>query len=162
RAIKAVRADIKANLLALKLFKDSPAVAFRVQGQVLLGASRLSLLALVPMAIMLVPVSLILGQLALWYEAKPLSVDEETVVTLVLNRDPQPSDTLIVPAGVEVTLDGISIASKREKCWRIKATANGQHRLLFYADGAPVEKELAVGDGLMRVSIERPGWVWYD
>ena len=29
-------------------------------------------------------------------------------------------------------------------------------------DGQPVEKELAVGDGFMRVSAERPGWCWSD
>ncbi|HMF14070.1 MAG TPA: hypothetical protein VKE94_17260, partial [Gemmataceae bacterium] len=37
-AIKRVRADIKANLLALKLFKESALVALDAQGRILSGA----------------------------------------------------------------------------------------------------------------------------
>ena len=68
RAIKRVRDDIKANLLALKLFKDSTAAVWQAQGRLLLGAGWLLVLALVPMAVMIVPVTLILGQLSLWYQ----------------------------------------------------------------------------------------------
>src|SRR6516164_5748341 len=39
RAIRRVRNDINAELLALKLFKDSPLVALRAQGRILLGAA---------------------------------------------------------------------------------------------------------------------------
>ena len=85
RAIKAVRGDIKAHLLSLKLFKDSASVALRAPGRILLGAFRLLALAVVPMLVMLVPVCLILAQLALWYQARPLRVGEDAVLTLTLN-----------------------------------------------------------------------------
>src|SRR5437660_7334437 len=68
RGIKGVRDDINAHLLALKLVKDSTSVCLRAQGRILLGALRLFVLAVVPMLIMAVPVCLILGQLALWYQ----------------------------------------------------------------------------------------------
>ena len=55
RAIKRVRNDIDANLLALKLFKDSTRVALRAQGRILLGAGRLFVLAVVPMLVMACP-----------------------------------------------------------------------------------------------------------
>src|SRR5689334_24491944 len=71
RAIKRVRDDINANLLALKLFKESAAVALQAQGRLLVGAARLFVLALVPMAVMAVPVTLALGQLSLWYQQRP-------------------------------------------------------------------------------------------
>src|SRR5580704_2335585 len=51
RAIKRVRDDINANMLALKLFKDSAWVAIRAQGGLLVGAVRLFVLALVPVAV---------------------------------------------------------------------------------------------------------------
>ena len=34
--------------------------------------------------------------------------------------------------------------------------------MIFSVDGRPVSKELAIGDGLMRVSPERPGRNWAD
>src|SRR5262245_32425105 len=85
RAIKAVRSDIKANLLALKLFKESPWVTLRAQGRVLWGALRSVALAVVPLLVMAVPVCLLLGQVALWYQVRPLPVGEEAVITVKLN-----------------------------------------------------------------------------
>ena len=72
RAIKRVRNDINANLLALKLFKDSAGWRFGRRGASCCGAGRLFVLAVVPMLVMAVPVTLLLGQLALWYQARPL------------------------------------------------------------------------------------------
>ena len=83
-AIKRVRNDIKANLLALSLFKDSIPVSLRSQGRILCAAGRLLGLALIPMLVMLVPMCLLLGQLAAWYQARPLHIDEPVVVTVRL------------------------------------------------------------------------------
>ncbi|MBL8848184.1 MAG: hypothetical protein JNG89_00790, partial [Planctomycetaceae bacterium] len=83
-AILRTRNQIKANLLALSLFKDSMAVSLRAQGRILLNAGRLLALSLVPMLIMFVPMCLLLGQLAVWYQARPLPVGSEAVVTAQL------------------------------------------------------------------------------
>ena len=108
RAIKRVRNDINANLLALKLFKDSTRVSLRAQGRILQGAFWLFVLAIVPMLVMVVPVTLLLGQLGLWYQARPLRVGEDAVITLKLNGDAgsawpavslQPTDTVEVAVG---------------------------------------------------------------
>src|SRR5262249_9768491 len=84
RAIKRVRDEVDANLLALKLFKDSTSVTLRSQARIVVGAFRLMLLAIVPMLVMALPVTLLLGQLSLWSQARPLRVDEKAVVTLAL------------------------------------------------------------------------------
>ncbi len=70
RALKRARQDIRANLLAVKLFHDSLAVGLRAQGRVLAAALRLLLLAIVPILAMLLPMTLVLSQLALWYQAR--------------------------------------------------------------------------------------------
>src|SRR6516162_8348647 len=85
RAIKRVRDDISANLLALKLFKDSTSVALRAQGRMLADAFWLLIYAIVPMLVMVVPVTLVLAQLALWYQARPLRIGEDAVVTARLD-----------------------------------------------------------------------------
>jgi hypothetical protein len=165
RAIQQVRDDINAHLLALKLFKDSASVAVRAQGRIFLGAFRLFVLALVPMAIMAVPVTLVLGQLALWYQSRPLRVGEDAVLTLKLNGDiesPWPDVRLQPTDALETTLGPVRVLSKRSVCWNIKARESGYHRLVLHVDGWAVDKELAVGDGFMRVSTQRPGWSWSD
>ena len=62
QAIRQTRNSIKANLLSLSLFKDNVWLSLRAQGRILLSAFRLSLLAVVPMLVMLVPMCLLLGQ----------------------------------------------------------------------------------------------------
>ena len=56
------------------------------------GAFRLFVLALVPMLVMIVPVLLLLGQLSLWYQPRPLRVGEEAVVALKLSGEPRRPD----------------------------------------------------------------------
>jgi len=161
RAIKAVRADIQAHLLALKLFKDNTQVILQTQGRIFSGAGRLFVLAVVPMLVMAIPVTLLLGQLALWYQARPLRVGEEAVVTMKLNGSPGttwPNIYLEPTDAVEVTIGPVRVFSKHEICWEIKGRKQGYHELVFQVDGLTIRKEIAIGDGFMRVSKQRPGW----
>jgi hypothetical protein len=165
RAIKQVKDDIKANLLALKLFKDSASVALRAQGRILLNAVWLLVFAVVPMLVMVVPVLLILGQLALWYQSRPLRVGEEAVVTLKLNGNAESTsaEARLQPTdAIETIVGPVCARSKGEICWNIQAREKGYHRLVFQVGAVTGEKELAIGDGFLRVSTLRPGWRWSD
>jgi len=165
RAIKRVRDDIDAHVLALKLFKDSASVTLRAQGRLLHGACRLFVLAIVPILVMIVPVCLILGQLALWYQFRPLGVGEEAVITLALNEDraPEVPDVILRPCGgIETLVGPVRVQSQREVCWNVKAKASGYYCLEFQAGLQTAVKELAIGDDFMRVSRLRPAWHWSD
>jgi hypothetical protein len=162
-AIARVRNEINAHLLALKLFKDSARVSLRAQGRVLRGAFWLFVFAIVPMVVMALPVTLLLGQLALWYQARPLRVGEESVVTLKLNGDAAaawPAVSLRPSSAVAITVGPVRVRSKREVCWNVRALEEGSHHLVFQVGDQPTSKELAIGDGFLRVSTERPGWDW--
>jgi uncharacterized membrane protein (DUF106 family) len=164
-AIKRARDDISANLLALKLFKDSTSVALLAQGRVLLGAGRLMILAVVPMLVMALPVCLVLGQLSLWYQLRALQVGEEAVITLLLNENQAtswPSVSLVPTRAVEVVTGPVRVLSKREVCWNVKAIEKGNHRLEFQVGDQTAGKEIAISDGFTRVSKLRPGWHWAD
>jgi hypothetical protein len=165
KAIQRVRNDIDANLLALKLFKDSARVALRSQGRVLRGAFGLMIFALVPMLAMAVPVTLLLGQLSLWYQARPLHVGEDSVITLKLNGDaknPLPTVKLEPTPAVDVNVGPVRVLSKGQVCWNVRAKESGLHHMAFQVGDQSVEKELAVGNGFMRVSALRPGWDWSE
>ncbi len=165
RAIQRVRDDINAHLLALKLFKDSASVILQAQGRVFRGAFFLVLFSVVPMLVMLVPVSLLLVQLALWYQAQPMKRGEETLVTAKLSGEGDVTGrevSIEPPSAVEVVMGPVRVVSQREVWWKIKARENGYHRLLLHVDGRTFEKELAIGDAFMRLSAARPGWYWED
>jgi hypothetical protein len=164
-AIKKVRDDIKAHLLALKLFKENPWVTLRAQGRILRGAALLLVHAVVPMLVMALPVSLLLAQVGLWYQARPLKVGEEAVVSVKLNGnlDSSAPHVCFQPnEAIEMTLGPVQVTSKREIWWNIRPRADGYQRLVFHVGEQTTDKELAVGEGFMRVGIRRPGWNWHE
>jgi hypothetical protein len=61
---------------------------------------------------------------------------------------------------VEVTVGPVRVQSKREVCWNIKPRRSGGHSLVFQVGDQLNTKEIAVGEGFMRISQARPGWDW--
>jgi hypothetical protein len=107
----------------------------------------------------------VLGQLSLWYQLRPLQVGEEAVITLSLNKSQPtswPSVSLAPSSAVEVITGPVRVLSKREVCWNVRGVQEGTHRLDFQVGDQTAAKELAVGNGFMRVSKLRPGWHWED
>jgi len=163
RAIGKIRDDIKANMLALKLFKDSISVTLHAEARVLRGALLLLFHAITPMLVMIIPVSLLLAQMSLWYQSRPLLPGEVAVMTVKLNGnfgENWPTVSIEPIPIAEVTVGPVRVFSRREICWEIKALQKGKHRIILNVDRQQVEKELAVGNGFMRVSPTRPAWNW--
>ena len=160
KAIGCVRDDIKANLLAVKLFKDSFSVTFRSQARVFCASFKLLFYSIVPMLVMIVPVCLILAQMGLWYQACPLlSGDEPVVVKLKLNDhlDTFPQVTLESLPAARTIIGPVRIFTKKEIFWKIKPVEDGNYNLIFHIGDRRYEKQLAIGEGFMRLSPKRPG-----
>jgi hypothetical protein len=163
RAIGKVRDDIKANLLALKLFKDSISVTLHAETRVFKGAFLLLFHAIPPMLVMILPVSLLLAQMSLWYQSRPLLPGEAAVMTVKLNDNVEknwPTVNIEPSPAAEVTVGPVRILSRRQMCWEIKALKDGKHRITLNVNRRQIVKELVIGDGFMRVSSTRPAWNW--
>ena len=158
-AIKRTRDSIKANMLALSLFKDNLAVSLRCQGRILGSAGMLLVYSLVPMAVLTVPMILILGQMGVWYQARPLAVGEESVVTVMLNDDASEALDNIQLAesdDCKVVTGPVRVPTEHMVCWNLKASQPGRLHLDFVVDDNTYTKELAVGDDYQPTSIKRP------
>lgn len=156
-AIRQTRRRIKANLLALSLFKDELRVALRCQWSLVLGAGKLLALSVVPMLVMLVPMCLLLGQLAVWYQARPLAIGEQAVVTVTLAENVSPADvTLVSSPGARVSTGPVRVPVKQMVCWKLEAVEAGCHEMEFQIEDQRVTKQVAIGDGFMPVSVKRP------
>jgi len=164
-AILRTRNQIKANLLALSLFKDNITVSLRAQGRILINAGRLLALSVIPMLIMFVPMCLLLGQLAVWYQARPLPVGSEAVVTAHLvmgDIDYLSGARLETSPAFDLRAGPVRVNGKEMVCWRIQAMQPGLHELTVTVDGQPFTKEVAIGDDYLPVSEIRPDWDWSD
>jgi uncharacterized membrane protein (DUF106 family) len=162
RAIGKVRDNIKANMLALRLFKDEIVVTLQSQGRVFRGALQLLSHSIRPMLVMILPVSLLLAQMGLWYQSRPLLPGEETLVTMKVAPAALNEAQIVTNPDIDVTIGPVHVPSKNEIYWQIKPLSKGAHQLVFKVGNQTFEKQVAVGEGFMRVSAVRPGPNWSE
>jgi len=164
KAIGRAKDDIKANLLALKLYKDELRVTFVSQWRLLGAIGRLQRYMLTPMLWMLLPMLLVLSQMGVRYQWRPLQTGERTLITMKVAGNPVDVSkvTLEPNAGIEVEVGPVParVNDDLELSWRVRGAEPGRHQLTFVVDGRPVEKEIVVGDRFERVSAVRPFRSW--
>lgn len=150
----------KANMLALKLFKDSFSVTIKALGQIYKGAFIRLFHIIRPVLVMTIPFVLVMSQMGLWYQARPLKPGEEAVVTMQLNGDMNsawPDVSIVSDPAFDITIEKVRVFSKRQIYWKIKALEEGMHDLVFEVGPDKIKKELVIGEGFKKVSIKRPG-----
>jgi len=161
QAIAAAKDTIKANLLALKLFKDEMRVTFVSQWRVLKGVCRLQWHMVKPILILAIPMLLIIGQMGVRYQWRALRPDEVTRISVKLadGTVSVPEVTLEAGAGVKVEVDGVPGAGAVD--WRVRGGAEGSHTLQFHIGDTAVDKTVRVGGAFGPVSAERVGAHWF-
>src|SRR4029077_7786744 len=104
-----------------------------------------------PMLVMFIPMCLLLSQLALWYQARPLRIGEESVVMLRLAGAADaawPRVQIESTPALDTTIGPVSILSQRAICWNIVPREAGYHRLFFVVGGPEDAKGVGVGEGV--------------
>jgi len=153
-AIGRVKDEIKAHILAIKLYKDELRVMFAAMPRILWATARLQAHMLPPMLVMLVPMILICSQMAARHEWRPLNPGERAVLTMkiapgvdVAQLDPQ----LDLPSGV--TLDHrVRAPEARQVSWYVRGANPGRYELGWRIGGERITKELVVGGTNQRIS----------
>lgn len=154
--------DIKANLLALKLFKDDLGVAIRAQGRILWALIRLQRYVIVPVLWMALPTMLLLAQMAMRYQWRPLSPGETFIVRAQGNMPRAPHTTVEVLEMPGLKAEVGPIAGENDFAWRFRAEATGRNQAIFKVGDYTIEKEIVVGDPIRRISPVRSGRSWVD
>jgi len=155
------RDELTAHLLSLKLFKDDLGVTWRAQGRLLHALARLQVLMLKPVLILLLPLLLVVGQMGLRYQWRPLRPGEETLIRLRLRSTADDKiSTARLDAGQGLADIVGPVPGGGQLVWRVRGGIPGRHTLRFTIAGRIVEKDLVVGGGLARVSAERPPRRW--
>ncbi len=159
--------DIKANLLALKLFKEDLRVALRAQVRIMWALLRLQRYMLVPILWMALPTMLLLSQMAMRYQWRPFVPGEPILLKVhCLDRPGVHADsteyarsaTIEVPGGLSVEVG--PIAGQFDTAWRLNANQPGRFQLTIKSSPEVGTKEIVIGRPLERVSPVRPAKDW--
>jgi len=158
-AIRTSRDRIRGNLIAVRLFGDDLGLLFRLQWRLIRANVVFLKYALFPLLIMMIPVILILTQLNLRFDSRPLETGEAATVKVTL-RDAASIDsgvTLEAPPGIAVETPAVRVSSEREVFWRIRPDAEGDYNLIVRVADQQVAKRVQVGGGWGAISALRPG-----
>ena len=154
--LRRARGRLTGALLAIRLFRDTPAATLR--GLVLLLAAFPGYLklALPPLAVTLLPLLLLYVHLAGRLDHRPLAPGERTLVSLVLAPEGGGEEARIeAEPGLVVETPPLRMAARREVDWRIRAERKGRFRLAVRLGPRRLTKEVAVGAGFVPLSPGR-------
>ena len=157
--IRTIRDRIRGNLIGVRLFQHEIGVVLQLQGKIFSDTFRFMGLALVPLLIMLLPVLLIMAQLQLRFDVRPVEIGEPVLVKALV-RDASVLDrdvALDVPDGVTVETPPVKIRSNREIAWRLRVDRPGNHALVVRVGDDVVEKRIVAGGGWGPVPYLRSG-----
>lgn len=163
QVIKQVKDRLKAHLLELRLYKDDLGLSFVAMKGILGTNLKYLQQAIKPMLVLMVPTILILIQLAIRYEYRPLEIGESAIISVNLASAVALQDVgLDLPEGIRAETPPLRIKQKNQVDWRIKAAAEGYWKIDFRIGDEVVTKELVVGTKLNPLSSRRVGANWMD
>jgi uncharacterized membrane protein (DUF106 family) len=157
RELEAVKRQMYADLLEMRLFNDDLHGMWRAQWSMLRHNGRYLRLSLVPALWTLVPLALVLTQLQFHFGYAEVGVGEPVLVTAVLKSRGDVQDvSLELPSGVRLEGAAIRFPALQQVVWRVVADSSGEFVLGVRARGATYEKTLCISGGLARRSPVRP------
>jgi hypothetical protein len=165
QTIKTTRNRMVARLLEIRLFGDDPISVLGSFRRVLTATGFYIGASLKPLVVLLPIIVLWIGQLAGWFEWRPLTKGESVVVSMKLKEGVSPvaqPATLQVPGEFIVETPAFRSVHTNEVAWRVKAMQPGSGMIQCGTGAATVEKEITASSALKKVSPKRTADRFWD
>ncbi|MGA2002365.1 MAG: hypothetical protein ABSG70_03220 [Terriglobales bacterium] len=159
KAIGIAKDQLKAHLLAVRLYRDQLQVVMGSYGKILRGTGRYLRLAFKPLLYVIIPITLLIVQLDRYLGLTAIQTNTPFLVTVRVNK-PEALDGISIdlPPGITASAPAVHVAADNEVVWRLAANQEGSYEVKILADGQSVAKTVRVSSQLARVSPER----WRD
>ena len=162
-AIRQAKRRVQAQLLALRLFGDEPALVWRAQGRLLTANLRYLGAMLLPVAAGAIPFLLVFPHLQALYGRAPVAVGDETVLTLRMRKPlplPLPQPLLEIPVGLRADAASVRVRETGEISWRLQGTGPVSEPVRIRLGDADVSKSVQVGIARGYLAETRPAGVF--
>jgi len=126
QALRRVTDLSRAQLLAIKLFKDDVRTVFSSLGKIFFYSALRVWYSLPPVLVMLIPFVLLFVQLARWFELEPLVAGDQAVLEIQLSDEGwnrRGDLRLTSTAGIEIQTQPLHEAATKSVFWRIFASS---------------------------------------
>ncbi len=162
KAIGIAKDQLKAHLLAVRLFQDQLHVVVGSYGRILRGTGRYLKLAFMPLLYVIIPITFLIVQLDRYLGSTGVPTHTPFLLTVGLsNADVLNDVSLGLPQEVTMTAPAVHVPAAREIVWRLMATKEGAYEIKMGASGQTVTKSLQVAGGVARISpVRLRGHFW--
>jgi len=156
KAIGIAKDQLKAHLLAVRLYRDQIPVVMGSYGKILRGTGRYLKLAFKPLLYVIIPITLLIVQIDRYLGATPIPPNVPFLLTVhTTGGDALNDATLDLPLEITITAPSVHVASTNEIVWRLTGSKEGKYEVKIAAAGQSVAKAVCVGMGLPRISTVR-------
>jgi hypothetical protein len=147
-AIRRAKRRMQAQLLALRLFGDEPALIWKAQTGLLAANARYLGVMLPPIAAAALPFLLAWPYLEALYGRASLPVGAETVLTVRLRQNHLPPQPRVqCPAGLRAVTPPVRVEGSGEISWGLRAEGTVSGPVRIRLEGAEVTRSVSVGSG---------------
>jgi uncharacterized membrane protein (DUF106 family) len=156
KAIGIAKDQLKAHLLAVRLYRDQIPVVIGSYGKILRGTWRYLTLAFKPLLYVIIPITLLIVQIDRYLGATPIPPNTPFLLTVhTTGVDALNDVTVDLPAEINVTAPPVHVPALNEIVWRLIGSKEGKYEVKIAAAGQSVAKAVCVGSGVPRISTVR-------
>ena len=156
KAIGRAKDQLKAHLLAVRLYQDQLPVVVRAYGRILRGTGTYLRLAFTPFLIAILPITFLIVQLDRYFGWLPLRPAQTFLVEARVQDANALNDVVLqLPAALVSSAPAVHVPRDNEIVWRVVAGRAGKYDIQIAAGGQTVSKQVVVSPGLARVSPVR-------
>jgi uncharacterized membrane protein (DUF106 family) len=154
KAIGIAKDQLKAHLLAVRLYRDQIPVVMGSYGKILRGTGRYLKLAFKPLLYVIIPITLLIVQIDRYLGAAPIPPNAPFLLT-VHTSDALNDVTLDLPSEITMTAPPVHVPAENEIIWRLAGSNEGKYEVRIAAAGQSDAKAVCIGNGLPRISTVR-------
>ena len=162
KAIKVAKDQLKAHLLAVRLFQDQLHVVMGSYGRILRGTGRYLKLAFMPLLYVIIPITFLIVQLDRYLGSTGIPANASVLLTAQVSQSDTLNDVLLdLPPEITMTAPPVHVPAAHEIVWRLAASKVGHYELKLSVAGQSVTKTLHVSTELARISpVRLRGHFW--
>jgi hypothetical protein len=155
KAIGIAKDQLKAHLLAVRLYRDQIPVVMGSYGKILRGTGRYLKLAFKPLLYVIIPITLLIVQIDRYLGATPIPPSAPFLLTVHTGSGILNDVTLDLPSEITMTAPPVHIQAENVIVWRLAGSKEGKYEVKIAAAGQTATKIVCVGNDLPRISTVR-------
>jgi uncharacterized membrane protein (DUF106 family) len=156
KAIGVAKDQLKAHLLAVRLYRDQIPVVMGSYGKILRGTGRYLKLAFKPLLYVIIPITLLMVQIDRYLGQTPIAVNAPFLLTVhTTGSDTRNDVALDLPPEITMSAPPVHIPASNDVVWRLVGSKDGKYEVKIVTGGQSATKAVCVGGGLPRISTVR-------